>query len=56
MKLAEIYQEIDKLEKSKINVKEFSRRSEEFMPYALAGLLLLIASVFLKTTLFRNIP
>lgn len=56
LKLAEIYQEIDKLEKSKINVKEFSRRAEEFMPYALAGLLLFVASVLLKITLFRNIP
>ncbi len=56
LKLAEIYQEIDKLEKSKINVKEFSRRSDEFLPYALAGVLLLIVSILLKTTLFRNIP
>lgn len=56
LKLAEIYQEIDQLEKSKIEVKEFSRRAEEFMPFALAGLVLLIASLILKTTLFQNIP
>lgn len=55
-RLAEIYQEIDQLEKSKIEVKEFSRRSEEFMPFALAGLLLLIASLALRTTIFRNLP
>lgn len=56
MKLAEIYQEIDQLEKSKIEVKEFSRRAEEFMPFALMGLLFLIASLALRTTVFRNIP
>jgi Ca-activated chloride channel homolog len=56
LKLAEIYQEIDQLEKSKIDVKEFSRRAEEFMPFALIGLIFLIASLALRTTLFRNIP
>jgi Ca-activated chloride channel family protein len=56
LKLAEIYKEIDRLEKSKIDVKEFSRRSEEFLPFALAGLIILLAGVFLKLTIFRNIP
>lgn len=55
-KLAEIYQEIDKLEKSKIDVKEFSKREEEYLRYALAGALLLLLSMFLKTTFFRSIP
>ena len=54
--LEEIYKEIDQLEKSKIEVREFSRKSEEFLPFALAGLLLLILSLMLKTTLFRTIP
>jgi Ca-activated chloride channel family protein len=55
-KLEEIYKEIDQLEKSKIDVHQFSRRSEEFLPFALIGALLLLASLFLRTTLFRNIP
>lgn len=55
-KLAEIYQEIDKLEKSKIDVKEFSKKEEEYLKYALFGALLLLAGIFLKTTIFRNIP
>ncbi|MBN1819699.1 MAG: VWA domain-containing protein [Prolixibacteraceae bacterium] len=54
--LEEIYKEIDALEKSKIEVREFSRKSEEFLPFALAGILFLILSLLLKTTLFRNIP
>jgi Ca-activated chloride channel family protein len=55
-KLVEIYKEIDQLEKSKIDVHQFSRRSEEFLPFAVIGALLLLASLFLRTTLFRNIP
>jgi Ca-activated chloride channel family protein len=55
-KLAEIYQEIDKLEKSKIDVKEYSKKQEEYLKYALAGALLLMLAMFLKTTVFRNIP
>jgi Ca-activated chloride channel family protein len=54
--LEEIYKEIDKLEKSKIEVREFSRKSEEFLPFAIIGALLLIMSLVFKTTLFRNIP
>jgi Ca-activated chloride channel family protein len=54
--LEEIYKEIDKLEKSKIEVREFSRKSEEYLPYAIAGVILIILSIVLKTTLFRNIP
>jgi len=56
LKLAEIYQEIDQLEKSKIDIKEFSRRTEEFLPFALAGILLLITGIFLRITFFRGIP
>ncbi len=55
-KLAEIYKEIDKLEKSKIDVKEFSKKEEEYLKYALAGALFLILAMFLKSTVFRNVP
>ncbi len=55
-KLAEIYQEIDKLEKSKIDVKEYSKKQEEYLKYATYGSLLLLLGMFLKTTIFRNIP
>lgn len=55
-KLSEIYTEIDKLEKSKIDVKEYSKKEEEYLKYALAGALLLVLSLMLKTTIFRNIP
>jgi Ca-activated chloride channel family protein len=55
-KLTEIYKEIDKLEKSKIDVKEFSKKEEQYLKFALAGALFLLIAMFLKTTIFRNIP
>jgi len=55
-KLEEIYKEIDALEKSKIDVQQYNRKSEEFLPFAVLGALFLIAGLFLRTTIFRNIP
>jgi Ca-activated chloride channel family protein len=55
-KLADIYQEIDKLEKSKIDVKEYSKKEEQYLKYAIAGAIMLLLALFLKTTIFRNIP
>lgn len=55
-RLEEIYKEIDQLEKSKIEVREFSRKSEEFMPFAIAGLLFMIFGLLLRNTVFRSIP
>jgi Ca-activated chloride channel homolog len=34
-KLKEIYTEIDTLEKTRIDVQEYSKRSEEFLPFAI---------------------
>ncbi|MDO8951890.1 MAG: VWA domain-containing protein [Draconibacterium sp.] len=55
-KLEEIYKEIDALEKSKIDVQQYNRKSEEFLLFAILGALFLIAGLFLRTTIFRNIP
>lgn len=55
-KLKEIYQEIDELEKSKIDVTEFSRRNEEFLPLALLALGLVFLELILRYTIFRSIP
>ena len=55
-KLTEIYKEIDKLEKSKIDVKEYSKKEEEYLKFALAGALFLLIAMSLKTTIFRNVP
>lgn len=54
--LMQIYKEIDKLEKSKLNVKKFSRRYEAYQPFALAAVLLLLLEILLRITIFRKLP
>ena len=46
--LENIYSEIDTLEKTKITETEFRQRSEEFFPWALAGLCCLMMEFLLK--------
>lgn len=55
-KLKEVYEEIDKLEKTKLNIKDFSRKSEEYMPFALWALVCLLLEVLLRLTVLRRIP
>lgn len=52
--LTEIYTEIDRLEKSKINVQELSRKREEFMPLALIMAALLLLEIILRYTVLRK--
>lgn len=55
-KLRQIYTQIDKLEKSKIDVKEYSRKQEEYRLYAGIALLLLLIEMLLRYVVFRGIP
>lgn len=55
-KLEQIYGEIDQLEKSKIEVKHFSKKDEQYFLFALIGALLLIVEALGKYTLLRKIP
>jgi len=55
-KLKEVYEEIDKLERTKLQVKEFSKNQEEYQPLALALLLTILLSILLKQTVLRTIP
>ncbi|MBP3252120.1 MAG: VWA domain-containing protein [Prevotella sp.] len=54
--LRNIYHEIDKLEKSKLNVHRVSRKYEAYQPFALAALLALLLEILFRITLFRRIP
>ena len=54
-KLDEIYQEIDKLERSKIEVTEFRRLHEEFYPLVACALALLLLEFLLRKTIFRTL-
>ena len=48
--------DIDKLEKSKMNVKKFSKRYEAYQPFALVAVLLLLLEILLRNTVLRRIP
>ena len=54
-KLDEVYQEIDKLERSKIEVTEFRRLHEEFYPLVAWALALLLLEFILRKTIFRTL-
>lgn len=55
-KLQDIYHEIDALEKSKVDVTEFRKKKEEYMPFALGALGLLLLNFILGIFVFRKFP
>jgi Ca-activated chloride channel family protein len=54
-KLKAIYAEIDKMEKTIIEEKQYSRKAELFHPLAIAAFVLLIIEFLLKNTVFKTI-
>ena len=54
--LKNIFAEIDKMEKTKLVVQEFSKKDELFEKWGIAALLLLLCEILLRHTLLRNIP
>lgn len=55
-KLFEVYKEIDKLEKTKMNVKKYSKRYEAFGIFILISILSLILELLLRNTYLQRIP
>lgn len=55
-KLQEVYKEIDRLEKSKIDVTEFNRKKEEFIPFVIFALLLLTLEFVFRFAVLKLIP
>ena len=55
-KLKEVYEEIDKLEKTKLNVKQYSKRQEEYQWFALAAFFCVLLEVLLRNTVLKKIP
>ena len=53
--LESIYREIDKLEKSKIEVTEYKKKSEKFWPFALFAVVLLLLEFLLRNIIFKGI-
>jgi Ca-activated chloride channel homolog len=54
-KLVQVYNEIDKLEKSKIDVRQFSRKDEKYLFPALCAFFLLALEILVRNTIFRNL-
>ena len=54
-KLTQVYKEIDKLEKSKIDVRQFSRKEERYLIPALIAFILLAIEIIARNTIFKNL-
>lgn len=55
-KLADIYNEIDQLEKTKVQITSYRQAKELFYDWLLAGLILLLAELILSKTYLRRLP
>ncbi len=55
-KLREIYSEIDTMEKTQLDIKQFSKRKEEYFPILLAALMIIGIELLLRYTILRTLP
>lgn len=51
-----IYEQIDKMEKSKMEITSYKRYEERFLPFVLAAAALIFLEVLLRLTVFRRFP
>lgn len=54
--LKEIYEEIDQLEKTKMNVQEYSKKQEEYLRFVLLAFVLFLLEFLIRYTILKNIP
>ena len=54
--LDSVYQAIDKLERSKVETRVFTKRTDAFFPWVMAAMVLLLLELLLSATLFRQLP
>jgi Ca-activated chloride channel homolog len=54
-KLVQVYNEIDKLEKSKIDVRQFTRKEEKYLTPAIIAFCLLMSEILLRITVLRKL-
>ena len=55
-KLVEIYKEIDQMEKSKIDIREYSKKEEEYLAFGLSAVIFLLLEIIIRKTVLKNIP
>ena len=54
--LKQIYQDIDKLEKTKMNIKKFSKRYEAYQPFVIVAFICLLLEILLRNIVLRRLP
>ena len=54
--LKEVFKEIDQLEKTQLDVKNFTHTEDDYMKWAVLLLIFVCAELFMKYTLLRHIP
>jgi len=54
--LQSIYAEIDKMEKTKLEVRDFSKKNEAYLPFALLALFCLLSEIILRKTWLNRMP
>lgn len=54
--LKDVFNEIDRLEKTQMDVKQFSHTEDDYMPWAILLLLLVVGEVVVRHTILRSIP
>ena len=52
--LKQIYEQIDQMEKTKLRVREYSKHTENFMPYLIAALICLLLEVIIRYFVVRT--
>jgi len=51
-----VYKDIDKLEKTKLNVKQYSKRYEAYALFAWLAAAALLLEILLRMTILKKIP
>lgn len=54
--LQNIYTEIDKLEKTKVDISVLKRYTEQFFPFAVAAAIFILLELLLRYTIFKKFP
>jgi len=55
-RLNDIYAEIDKMEKTRVEITSYRQAKELFYPWALAGVLFLVFELISRNLIFRKLP
>ncbi|OKZ17236.1 MAG: aerotolerance regulator BatA [Bacteroides sp. 43_108] len=54
--LEEIYREIDKMERTKFNVTQYSKRNELYEPFAVAALIVFLLELLMRLVVLKRLP